>query len=70
LEKWFTRAGNRTGLRLYPRLLRSTFATRLLEEGADIVTVQHLLGHTNIETTLRLLSVTDARKRSAISLLA
>lgn len=70
LEKWFTRAGNRAGLRLYPRLLRSTFATRLLEEGADIVTVQHLLGHTNIETTLRYLSVTDARKRSAISLLA
>jgi integrase len=70
LEKWFTRAGNRAGMHLYPRLLRSTFATRLLEEGVDIVTVQHLLGHTNIETTLRYLSVTDARKRSAISLLA
>jgi site-specific recombinase XerD len=59
-----------TGLHLYPRLLRSTFATRLLEEGADIMTVQHLLGHRNIETTLRYLSVTDARKRSAIGLLA
>ena len=70
LLKWFGRAGNRAGIHLYPRLLRSTFATRLLEEGADIVTVQHLLGHEHIETTLRYLSVTDARKRSAIALLA
>jgi integrase/recombinase XerD len=69
LEKWLGRAGARAGTHLYPRLLRSTFATRLLEEGADIVTVQHLMGHKNIETTLRYLAVTDERKRAAINLL-
>lgn len=69
LEKHFTRLGNRAGIRLYPRLLRSTFATRLLEEGIDVVTVQHLLGHRNIQTTLRYLAVTDKRKREAIDVL-
>ncbi len=33
--------------------LRHTFATRLVRSGVDIVTVQHLLGHSNIMMTSR-----------------
>jgi integrase/recombinase XerD len=46
---------------------RHTYATRLLERGCDVVTLQHLLGHSDLETTRQYLDPDDSLKRRAVS---
>ena len=51
--------------------LRKTFATRLLNRGAAITDVQHLLGHSSVKTTERAYAafVKNERFRQTIDLL-
>ena len=49
--------------RLSPHTLRHNFATGLLNGGADIVSIQKLMGHTNITATRVYLDITDPTLR-------
>ncbi|MGB0274751.1 MAG: site-specific tyrosine recombinase/integron integrase [Flavobacteriaceae bacterium] len=53
--------------KISPHTLRHSFATHLVENGADIQLVQHMMGHASITTTERYIHMSQRHLKEAIT---
>jgi integrase/recombinase XerC len=51
IQRILSKLSKHSGLRMTPHTLRHNFATDMLNAGADLKTIQELLGHSSVVTT-------------------
>jgi integrase len=66
-SRWFTAACKEAGVKDFTwHSLRHTFASRLVMAGVDLRTVQELMGHRTITTTMRYAHLAPAHQAEAV----
>lgn len=71
IKKAFSSALEKAGINNFRfHDLRHTVATRMVESGADLLVVQEILGHDNIQTTMRYAHPVPENKKQAINYLS
>lgn len=68
IERIIKRGGEQAGIigKVFPHKLRHTFATELMKNDVDLIKVQRLLGHKNIQTTERYITVYNQDLKDAV----
>ena len=61
IQKIYKKVSNRYSFNknIHPHLMRATFGTNLLSNGANITDIQYLLGHNSLETSLEYLKISE-----------
>jgi len=66
-NRFFKKFGERTGIDIHPHMLRHSFASVAITNGADIASVSEVLGHIDKSTTLKMYTHADeeSKRRAA-----
>lgn len=68
IYNWVSAAGRKAKLKkhVHPHLLRHTFGTTMIRNGANLIAVKDIMGHTSVATTQIYTSVTEQDKQDAV----
>jgi len=71
VQRWIKELGEMAEIEgcISPHMMRRTFATHLLDKGADIFSVSDLLGHSSLSTTKRYARVSVKKRKETLLLL-
>ncbi|MEK4530521.1 tyrosine-type recombinase/integrase [Solibacillus sp. FSL K6-1554] len=70
VRRWLEETGRNLGFHIHPHMLRHTFCTRLIRNGAEISTVSKLAGHAGINMTVKYyINTSKEEKQNAVDLL-
>jgi len=61
MQKKMERYAKAAGIKASCHSLRHTFASNLLEEGAEVISIKELLGHTSMESSERYAKLSNQR---------